>query len=161
MAKKRTKPKLEVGLTAGRRKEALAAYARCPVHARVAEHLGVDPRTLRRWREEHPDFAAELDAVKAEYVGTTGEMAEAVVHRALRLALDGVPIWHETDTKQGQVVRLESERPYPAHAVRAGLTKHDPSYVVVPKDAEAEDPVAQSLDRIEAAIRGKDEAPSG
>lgn len=145
------KPKIEVGLTPARRAKALSAYSRQPIHARVAEHLGVDVSTLRLWRAKHPDFAAEMDNIKDEWVQETGELAEEVVRKTLREAADGTPTWHETDTKSGQVVRLEAERPYPAHAVRAALTKHDPDYVRVPLTHDEQDKVQGFINELLAA----------
>ena len=140
-----------LGLTPARRKKALAAFRRDPIHARVAEQLGVAERTLREWRQQHPDFAEEMDTIKAQWVLETGQMAEAAVRKSLRQYVEGEASWRETDTKSGQVVRLHAERDYPAHAVRAALTKHDPDYVRVPLTADEQDKVQGFINELLAA----------
>lgn len=156
MARKQATP---VGLTAARRKKALAAYRRCGIFARVAEELGVSQRTLRDWRANHPDFGEEMDAIKQQQVFEMGQLAEQVVGMELKAYVDGVPVWHETDTKQGKVVRLLAARPYPHSAVKSALTKHDPDFVRVPLTREEQDKVKGFIDEVLSARGAEGPAP--
>ena len=147
------KGRIEVGLTAARRQAALAAFAECPVYARVADSLDVHPRTFDYWREKHPDFQEELDRIRDGHVRRRGQLAELAIDKALGGYVDGVPDWREVPGEDGPV-RIHSAPDYPGSAVRSALTKYDPDYVRVPLTKEEKDKVAGFIQEMLEA-RGK------
>ena len=151
MAKARS-PRL--GLTQARRAAAVAAYARCGVFARVAEHLGVDGRTLRRWREESPDFDAELKAAGEQLDIRIGELARHKLEEYFESVGDMLVV-EEKDTVSNQgknytEVRRQRVLLNPAF-VRMALTKLDPDWVRAPLTKEEQDKVATYIHEVIAA----------
>ena len=130
--KKRAPP---LGLTRGRREQAITAFRRLGVYAHVANEMGVSVSQFRQWRRDHPDFQAALAEEKEELVWEIGQKS---AHR-LTEYLDSIgtmQVTHERDTRDHEgnpytEVTREVVRVHPG-LLKFGLTKHDPDLVRVP-----------------------------
>ena len=151
-----------LGLTPARRAKALEYYAASGLYARVYESLGVHQSTFERWRKQHPDFQAELDAVGAAVDRRIGELARSVLEQRLIEMRDRVrPRQQGIVQKTGQVVELEQPHHYDIATIRTGLTKLDPLWTHPPKEnlAKVEETLEELLKRTDtedAKQRGSD-----
>ena len=113
------------GLTKERWKQAVRAYSRCGIYARVAEALGVDDETLRNWRHANPEFQADLDEAERRYDRSIGELARTALQKDLDAYIAGEPVLEEVMNAKGDIATLKKPRHLNIAAVRTGLTKMD------------------------------------
>ena len=146
------------GLTPARRKKCVSMYGALGVYAHVSEKLGISPRTLLRWRNEHPDFQAELDAVKKEMIERISEKCASRLEEYLdSIGTMQVVESKDTVTVKGEPyteVRREIVRPIPA-MLKFGLTKYHPDLVRVPLTQDEQDQVAKYISEVLAQRQDK------
>ena len=146
------------GLTAAKRKKCLRLYEASGVYARVSEALGIDRDTLWRWRREHPDFQAELDAAKTRMIERISEKCAGRLEEYLdSIGTMQVVESKDTVTVKGEPyteVRREIVRPIPA-MLKFGLTKYHPDLVRVPLTQDEQDQVAKYISEVLAQRQDK------
>ena len=160
MPKKGQRKVAPLGLTPARRAKALQCYASSGLYARVFEALGIDQTTFWRWRKQHPDFQAELDAVGEAVDRRIGELARSVLEQRLIEMRDRVrPRQQAIVQRTGKTVELEQPHHYDVATIRTGLTKLDPSWTHPLKEnlAKVEETLEELLRRtdVEDAKRAK------
>ena len=146
------------GLTKEKREAVLVAYSATGIIARAAAAVGVCEKTIRNWRDADPTFAAELVEAARICDQRIGHLARRALEMELEAYVNREPIVEQALTRTGEVRTLHQHRPLNVAAVRTALTKLDPAWVKPPEDKGAQDPLAQALSEVAAAI-GTDKAP--
>ena len=147
----RAKRAPRLGLTQGRREQAISLYRALGVYAHVAKEMGVSERQFLQWRQDNPGFQAELTAMKEELVWELGEKSAHRLSEYLDSIGTMVPVSEkDTHDSKGQPhteVHREVVRLHPG-LLKFGLTKYDPDLVRAPLTKEEKDEVASFISEV-------------